>query len=119
VAGKENEGEEMSSRKRYKVKYDQHHILCDKGNFFLIPIDIFDYDLKPKDLAVYMVLSRYSDSNGECYPSRDTIAENINVSVDTVDSALKQLKSAGVVEVTPQFADGAQITNRYRLIRSL
>ena len=109
----------MSSRKRYKVKYDQHHILYNKGEFFLIPIDIFDYDLKPKDLAVYMVLSRYSDSNGECYPSRDTIAENINVSVDTVDSALKQLKSAGVVEVTPQFADGAQITNRYRLIRSL
>ena len=108
----------MSSRKRYKVKYDQHHILCDKGNFFLIPIDIFDYDLKPKDLAVYMVLSRYSDSNGESYPSRNTIAENCNVSVDTVDKAMKELKKAGLVEVTPQFSEGAQKSNLYKLIRT-
>ena len=107
----------MSSRKRYKVKYDQHHILCNKGDFFLIPIGIFNYDFKPTALAVYMVLSRYSDSNGECYPSRETIAANCNVSVDTVDKAMKELKSAGLVEVTPRFSEGAQSTNLYKIIR--
>ncbi len=107
----------MSSRKRYKVKYDQHHILYNKGEFFLIPIDIFSYGLKPSALATYMVLSRYSDSNGQCYPSRDTIAENCNVSVDTIDNAMKELKNAGLVEVTPQFYEGAQKTNLYKLIR--
>ncbi|MBQ5995886.1 MAG: hypothetical protein IJL63_08540 [Clostridia bacterium] len=54
--------------KRVKLVYDNMHIMYDKGKFFLVPTDIFDYNFKPRALAVYMYLSKLSDRNGKSYP---------------------------------------------------
>lgn len=103
--------------KKVKFVYDNMHIMYDKGKFFLVPTDIFDYKLTPRALAVYMYLSKLSDRNGESYPSRKTIGENCRISVGTVDKALAELKNAGVVKITHQYNETGQTVNYYQCIK--
>ncbi len=103
--------------KRVKFVYDNMHIMYDKGKFFLVPTDIFDYNFKPRALAVYMYLSKLSDRNGESYPSRTTISNNCHISVTTVDKALKELTDAGVVKITHQYNETGQTVNYYQCIK--
>jgi len=52
---------------------------------------------------------------GTCNPSIETIAEDTGYHVHTVEASLRVLRSAGWLQVTPEFHDGKQLCNRYRI----
>ena len=70
-------------------------------NFFIVPNQIFELGLKPKEFVVYCCLLRHSDKNTDnCFPSRRLIADECSMDKKTVDSALKELEARGLISKT-------------------
>ena len=68
-------------------------------NFLIIPNQIFELGLKPKELAAYCCLLRHSDKNTDnCFPSRGLIDDEGSMDKKTVDTALKELKTRGLIK---------------------
>ncbi len=83
-------------------------------NFFMISNRIYEYRLPPSAFAGYCYLVKCKGKNNSCYPSRETIADNCNMSVRTVDSALKILINEGLVEkMNTQRETNAYTSNVY------
>ena len=53
---------------------------------------------------------------GTAWPSRKTIADDIDMCVRTVGRALEELEEAGLIERTQRYGDGGQISTLYRLL---
>ena len=87
-------------------------------NFFMVPNRIFDLELKPRDFAVYCCLLRHSDSkDGSCFPSRRVIAKECGMDRKTVDSAIENLSSLGLVKkVQRHREDGTRTSNLYYVV---
>lgn len=68
-------------------------------NFFLIPNDVFEYKLKPREYIVYCYLIRCGDASRQSFPSRKNIAKMCCMSVPTVDSAIRSLEEMGMISV--------------------
>ena len=64
-----------------------------RTNFFMVDNRIFEYDLKPRDIAVYCFLCRrLNRENNVAFPSRKDIAKGCGIKKEeTVDKALKVL----------------------------
>ena len=84
-------------------------------NFFMVPNRIFDLELKPRDFTVYCCLLRHSDSkDGSCFPSRRVIAKECSMDRKTVDSAIENLSSLGLVKkIQRHREDGTRTSNLY------
>lgn len=53
----------------------------------------------------------------ECFPGRKTIADELGLSLRTVEDCLRQLKDRGWLKYTPRFReDGSQTTSSYRFM---
>ena len=90
-------------------------------NFFIVPNQIFDLGLKPKELAVYCCLLRHSDKNTDnCFPSRRLIADECSMDKKTVDSALKELEARGLIKKVCRYREnGSRTSNMYYLVSLL
>ena len=86
-------------------------------NFFIVPNQIFELGLKPKEFAVYCCLLRHSDKNTEnCFPSRRLIADECSMDKKTVDSALKELEARGLIKKVCRYREnGSRTSNMYYL----
>ena len=84
-------------------------------NFFMVPNRIFDLELKPREFTVYCCLLRHSDSkDGSCFPSRRVIAKECGMDRKTVDSAVENLSSLGLVKKIQRYRkDGTRTSNLY------
>jgi hypothetical protein len=66
--------------------------------------------------AVLLTLALYADETGFCWPSQETIAADIETSVDSVQRALKKhLEPALVRRIKRKSADGRRISDAYQL----
>ena len=71
-------------------------------------------ELTAKAMHVYFYLAECSNINGECWPSKKTIAEACKISVATVTRALRELEKAGMVISEPRHRlNNGQTSNRY------
>jgi Transcriptional regulators containing a DNA-binding HTH domain and an aminotransferase domain (MocR family) and their eukaryotic orthologs len=71
-------------------------------------------ELTTKAMHVYFYLAECSNINGECWPSKKTIAEDCKISVATVTRALRELEKAGMVISEPRHRlNNGQTSNRY------
>lgn len=59
---------------------------------------LHDPELSIQAKGLYSFLCTYADKNRECFPSRNTIADNCNISVTYVGILIKQLKKAGYLK---------------------
>lgn len=59
---------------------------------------LYQMDLPHRAVAVYTYLYDRADKNGECWPSVNTIADDIKLSPATVRRAIKDLKKARLIE---------------------
>ena len=86
-------------------------------NFFIVPNQIFELGLKPKELVVYCCLLRHSDKNNDnCFPSRRLIADECSMDKKTVDSALKELEARGLIKKVCRYREnGSRTSNMYYL----
>ena len=66
--------------------------------------------------AVLVDLALRANSANECWPTCKTIARTLNVSKDTVERAVKRLRTTGLVSVRQQYDKrGRRTANRYQL----
>lgn len=92
--------------------------LFDKKFTPCYPEDVGGLDATAQMLYVW--LCKYSDTDGGgSLPSRKTLADNLNVSVDTVDDRMAKLIAAGVVTKEERSRDnGSQTSNGYQIHRT-
>ena len=83
-------------------------------NFFIVPNQIFELGLKPKEFAVYCCLLRHSDKHTDnCFPSRRLIADECSMDKKTVDSALKELETRGLIKKVCRYRDNGSRTSKH------
>ena len=90
-----------------------------RTNFFMVDNRIFDYDLKPRDIAVYCsICRRLNRKDNVAFPSRKDIGKGCGIKKEeTVDKALKVLVKKGLIEKYHQYATaGDYSSNVYKLI---
>ena len=86
------------------------------SNFFKVPNDIFHRGLSSKAILVYCCLMRHAGEKLKCFPSRKLIAVECSIGVTTVDRALGELVSAGLVKkVNRKNVIGGKTSNMYYL----
>lgn len=71
-----------------------------RKNFFMVDNRIFEYDLKPRDIAVYCFLCRRMNRESNvAFPSRRDIASGCGIrKEETVDKAIKSLLEKDLIE---------------------
>lgn len=67
-----------------------------------------------RKLILLMLADRASDSN-KCYPSHKKLAEDCELSRDTIIRAIKQLESDDFLEIIHRSKDGTKLSNIYKL----
>ena len=80
---------------------DDSTIIVDRGPFEMCPHWLlFDSRVSALAVRLYLVLRMHADASGECFPSRQRLANLLHVSIPTVDKARQQLLDAGAISVT-------------------
>jgi DNA-binding MarR family transcriptional regulator len=91
-----------------------------RSGFFWLNNEIFDNflpEIGVNAFSVYAALTRFTNNEtGTCHPSRQTIADKMKISVDTVDRSVKKLVAAGLVKVERVKVDKAWDHNVYTLL---
>lgn len=83
-------------------------------NFFMVSNRIFELKLKPRDFSVYCCLLYHSDKKMQCFPSRRLIAKECCMDKKTVDSAIANLVTLGLVKkVCRHRENGTRTSNLY------
>jgi hypothetical protein len=87
----------------------------EKGSFLVVPNKKTLEGLDVHAQVVYFWLCDFSDENGECFPSRSTLAELGNISLSSVDKALTILETTGLIVKFKRFYEQAPTSNMYQL----
>ena len=67
-------------------------------------------------LVLLMLANHANNHTGQCNPRHKMLATECEIRVETLKEHLKRLSDAGLIEILPQFADGVQLPNQYRLL---
>lgn len=89
-----------------------------RKNFFMVDNRIFEYDLKPRDIAVYCFLCRRMNlESNVAFPSRRDIANGCGIrKEETVDKAIKALLEKDLIEKFHRYTNAGDYgSNVYRL----
>lgn len=85
-----------------------------------VSVDVLrDPNVSAQAKALYALLTTYANDAGRdtCYPRQETLAEQLGVSVDTVQRHIRALDDLGVIQVMPRYrADGGRVSNDYVLL---
>ncbi len=82
--------------------------------FFKVPNELFEHGLSSKAIVVFCCLLRHAGRKMKCFPSRKTIAAECNIGVTTVDRAMSELVSAGLIQkVNRKNVIGGKTSNMY------
>lgn len=78
--------------------------------------EIYEYGLPHRAVTVYMYLSDRAGKKKECFPSVQTIAEDLRVSRSTVFRALNKLENSGLIEREERYRTrGGRSSTLYRI----
>ncbi len=66
--------------------------------------------------AVYAYLSVYADNDKKCFPTRQKMQNDLNISQDTISKYLKQLENCGYIERLSERKKGKFAHNTYKII---
>lgn len=84
--------------------------------FAQIPERLLDADVSDRAIRLWCVLHRHADKGGRAWPGRPKLAERIRCGVSSLDRALLELESTGLLVVEPHYReDGSRGTNSYWL----
>ena len=88
-----------------------------RKNFFMVDNRIFEYGLKPRDIAVYCFLCRRMNRESNvAFPSRKDIANGCGIrKEETVDKAIKALLEKDLIEKFHRYTNAGDYgSNVYR-----
>jgi hypothetical protein len=85
--------------------------------FAIIPEALlYDKQISANAVRLYGILNRYANNQGKAWPSRKTLADQMALSVATVDRAKEELEGAGWLTVEHRLsASGDHTSNVYTL----
>lgn len=89
-----------------------------RKNFFMVDNRIFEYGLKPRDIAVYCFLCRRMNRESNvAFPSRKDIANGCGIrKEETVDKAIKALLEKDLIEKFHRYTNAGDYgSNVYKL----
>src|SRR3954453_1454752 len=78
---------------------DEGSLVVEDHRFAILPEWVIAADISDGAFRVYSMLLRYGNSSGCRMPSRALLAHRLHRSVDSIDRALRELVSAGMVRV--------------------
>jgi hypothetical protein len=90
-------------------------LVVEPQRFAIVPEWVLDLDIPDAALRLYALLLRYGGTSGSRMPSRRLLAERMRRSVDSVDRAMRDLETAGLVRVEHRRSGRKNLTNRYHL----
>lgn len=77
---------------------------------------IFNNQIDVHSKIVYAGLKKYSNSDGICFPSRNTLVELCKISLSTVRKAINSLVDAKILDKQERYRqNGSQTSNLYSL----
>ena len=88
------------------------------SRFSIVPARaVEDRRLSAPAFRVLAALGTYSDKDGWCWPSMNTLARMLNCTRQAVQQHIRELTKLGYIEVQPQLRENrANTANRYRLL---
>ncbi len=91
-------------------------LVVEPQRFAIVPEWVLDLDVSDAALRLYALLLRYGGTSGSRMPSRRLLADRMRRSVDSVDRAMRDLETAGLVRVERRRRRGREnLTNRYHV----
>jgi hypothetical protein len=90
-------------------------LVVEPQRFAIVPEWVLDLDVPDAALRLYALLLRYGGTSGARMPSRRLLAERMRRSVDSVDRAMRDLETAGLVRVERRRRGRENLTNRYHV----
>ena len=66
-------------------------------------------------MVLLMLANHTNGHTGQCNPRHKMLADECEMRVEALKGHLKKLADLGLVEIVPQFMDGVQLPNHYRL----
>lgn len=79
------------------------------GSFAIVPMWIFEHELKPADFKVWISIRSFCGSNGVCWPKATKIAERAHVSVSAVHHSVGSLRSKGLLKTRQKLKDDGSL----------
>lgn len=88
-----------------------------RARFAMVPMWVYDRVTGRIAMRVYLLLAgRYANAARECWPTQQRLAEELDVSVDTIARAVTELAAAAAIQITrTRRRDGQWGRNRYHL----
>jgi DNA-binding Lrp family transcriptional regulator len=94
--------------------------LGDSRDFWFACVDIRvlrDRNLSPTDKCIYSVLCTFASTRGRtCFPKIQTLAEESNCSIRTVQESLRRLEGEGYISRRARYRGKKQISSEYILV---
>jgi hypothetical protein len=90
-------------------------LVVEPQRFAIVPEWVLDLDVSDAALRLYALLLRYGGTSGSRMPSRRLLAERMRRSVDSVDRAMRDLETIGLVRVEHRRRGRENLTNRYHV----
>lgn len=88
----------------------------DIGPFAIVPDWLLRSAVSDRALRLFALLARYADRDMEAFPSRSTLAADLNTSRDSIDRAVKELIAIGAVRVEHRHDPSGDLTsNLYQI----
>jgi len=79
--------------------------------------EIYEKDLPTRAVTVYLYLYDRADREGKCFPSRQRIAADLNMSLSTVRRAINDLEKAGYIRKEKRMREnGGRSSNLYTIL---
>ena len=78
---------------------------------------IYGTNLPTRAVAVYLYLRDRANAEGQCFPSRQRVAADLNMSLSTVKRALEDLLKAGYIAKEMRLRkNGGRSSNLYTIL---
>jgi DNA-binding transcriptional MocR family regulator len=84
-----------------------------KGTFAIIPNIQLLHELPCEAQVIFMHLCFFSDENGTCYPSRQTLADRSNLNIKTIDKYLSLLIDKGIIKKKQRRLKSKEYTSHF------
>ena len=68
---------------------------------------------------VYLCLATYAGAVNSCFPSKETISKNLNVTTKTIYTVLKQLEELGAIIIVNQITENNRMTSNLYILADI
>jgi DNA-binding MarR family transcriptional regulator len=100
-----NKGLHQEAQRKKNLKYKGRLV-----NFAAVPNELVDLGLKPRELALWLVLKVYTYNGKEsCFPGRATLAKKMGVGLVTVSKAIKGLEQKHLLKTKRRYMGQSNI----------